>query len=135
MRFYTGSYTRMGGPGVGVCRWENDQLSLINAYHDLNDTTFVILSGETGSGKTALMRDLANALGLTAQGKKRCAMLNGSLESPRASAALRALTQEEDLETLRLLMVDDANAVPGVNQSSDLIGWFEENASASSLSH
>lgn len=46
MRFYTGSYTRMGGPGVGVCRWENGCLSLIRAYDDLDDPTFVILSGD-----------------------------------------------------------------------------------------
>ena len=44
MRFYTGCYTRMGGPGVGVCRWENGALTLLAAYHDVNDPTYVILS-------------------------------------------------------------------------------------------
>ena len=88
MRFYTGSYTRMGGPGVGVCRWENGQLSMINAYHDLNDTTFVILSGdqrtlyavgslpETGESAAASYRVNGDSLELlsirAAAGKAAC---------------------------------------------------------------
>lgn len=44
MRFYTGSYTRMGGPGVGVCHWNNGDITLINTYHDVNDPTYVLLS-------------------------------------------------------------------------------------------
>ena len=88
MRFYTGSYTRMGGPGVGVCRWENGQLSMVNAYHDLNDTTFVILSGdqrtlyavgslpETGESAAASYRVNGDSLELlsirAAAGKAAC---------------------------------------------------------------
>ena len=37
MRFYTGSYTHMGGPGVGVCRWTNGRLSLLATYGDIDD--------------------------------------------------------------------------------------------------
>lgn len=44
MRFYTGSYTRMGGLGIGVCKWRNGALELLAAYHDVNDPTYVILS-------------------------------------------------------------------------------------------
>lgn len=88
MRFYTGSYTRMGGPGVGVCRWENGQLSMVNAYHDLNDTTFVILSHdqrilyavgslpETGESAAASYRVAGDSLELlscrAAAGKAAC---------------------------------------------------------------
>ncbi|MBR5545852.1 MAG: lactonase family protein [Clostridia bacterium] len=88
MRFYTGSYTRMGGPGVGVCRWENGQLSMVNAYHDLNDTTYVILSGdqrtlyavgslpETGESAAASYRAAGDSLELlsisAAAGKAAC---------------------------------------------------------------
>ena len=88
MRFYTGSYTRMGGPGVGVCRWDNGELSMIRAYHDLNDTTFVILSGdqrtlyavgslpETGESAAASYRVAGDSLELlscrAAAGKAAC---------------------------------------------------------------
>ena len=88
MRFYTGSYTRMGGPGVGVCRWENGRLSMVNAYHDLNDTTFVILSHdqrtlyavgslpETGESAAASYRVAGDSLELlsisAAAGKAAC---------------------------------------------------------------
>lgn len=88
MRFYTGSYTRMGGPGVGVCRWENGQLSMVNACHDLNDTTFVILSHdqrtlyavgslpETGESAAASYRVAGDSLELlscrAAAGKAAC---------------------------------------------------------------
>lgn len=44
MRFYTGCYTRMGGPGIGVCRWENGRIELMHTYRDINDPTYVILS-------------------------------------------------------------------------------------------
>lgn len=44
MRFYTGCYTRMGGPGIGVCRWEKERIELMHTYRDVNDPTYVILS-------------------------------------------------------------------------------------------
>lgn len=47
MRFYTGTYTRMGGPGVAVCSWEGGKLSQLGAYHDVNDPTYVILSPDS----------------------------------------------------------------------------------------
>ena len=76
MRFYTGAYTRLGGPGIGVCRWENGALSLLGAYHDLNDTTYAILSAdhrtlftagslpETGEGAVASYRVAGDTLSL-----------------------------------------------------------------------
>ena len=47
MRFYAGTYTRMGGPGVAVCRWENGELTQLAAYHDINDPTYVILDSRS----------------------------------------------------------------------------------------
>ena len=47
MRIYTGSYTRMGGPGVGVCNWEDGKLSLLSAARDLNDMIWVSLSADS----------------------------------------------------------------------------------------
>lgn len=44
MRFYTGCYTRMGGPGISVCCWENGQIELLHTCCDVNDPTYVILS-------------------------------------------------------------------------------------------
>lgn len=46
MKFYTGSYTALGGSGIGVGSWENGTLSMTGAYHDLDDTTYVILSAD-----------------------------------------------------------------------------------------
>lgn len=107
MRFYTGSYTRMGGPGVGVCRWENGQLSMVNACHDLNDTTFVILSHdqrtlyavgslpETGESAAASYRVAGDSLELlscrAAAGKAACHQAESAdgrfLYAPEASSA------------------------------------------------
>lgn len=44
MRFYTGTYTRMGGPGISVCRYLDGQITNECSRHDLNDPTYVILS-------------------------------------------------------------------------------------------
>jgi len=44
MRFYTGCYTRLGGGGVGVCRYENGALTQLAVYHDVDEPTYVILS-------------------------------------------------------------------------------------------
>lgn len=47
MRFYTGSYTCLGGPGVGVCRWEGGRLWLLGTYRDIDDPIYVTLSGDS----------------------------------------------------------------------------------------
>ena len=47
MRIYTGSYTRMGGPGVGVCSWEDGKLSLLSTARNLNDMIWVTLSADS----------------------------------------------------------------------------------------
>ena len=43
MDFYIGSYTRLGGPGVGICHLEGNQLSL-QASDFLPNATYVILN-------------------------------------------------------------------------------------------
>lgn len=43
MKFYIGSYTKMDGPGVGVCQLENDTLSLLQ-NDPLPNATYVILN-------------------------------------------------------------------------------------------
>ncbi|MBQ4553168.1 MAG: lactonase family protein [Clostridia bacterium] len=76
MRFYTGCYTRMGGPGIGVCRWEHGQIALEHTYRDINDPTYVILSHDhrtlfavgslpdTGEGAAASYRIIGDELQL-----------------------------------------------------------------------
>ena len=44
MRFYAGSYTRMGGPGIAVCHWDGSTLSQVGTYRDLEDTIYIIIS-------------------------------------------------------------------------------------------
>ena len=46
MRFYTGSYTRMGGPGVGVCSWENGQLTGYELTSPIDQTLRVVSGGK-----------------------------------------------------------------------------------------
>lgn len=45
MRFYIGSYTRLGGPGVGICQLEGNQLALCASDY-LPNATYVILNRE-----------------------------------------------------------------------------------------
>lgn len=45
MRFLLGSYTRLGGPGVGLCALEAERLRLITT-DPLPNATYVILSGD-----------------------------------------------------------------------------------------
>ncbi len=44
MRFYAGTYTRMGGPGIAVCDVTDDRLKLFYAANELKDPTYVILA-------------------------------------------------------------------------------------------
>ena len=46
MRFYTGTYTRMGGPGISVCHLDHGEITWVCARRDLNDPTYVILSND-----------------------------------------------------------------------------------------
>ena len=46
MRFFVGCYTRLGGPGVGLCELEGDSLRLIETASGLLNPTYVILSGD-----------------------------------------------------------------------------------------
>ncbi|MBQ1255729.1 MAG: hypothetical protein IIX93_00430, partial [Clostridia bacterium] len=103
----------------------------VNLLASLALGKFVVFSGETGSGTTSLARDLANALGLTNAGKKRYQMLEGNIENAVETPAFRALTANEDSESVRLLLLDDMNNTPSLNQSRGLIGWLEENTDSS----
>jgi len=44
MRFYVGTYTRIGGPGIAVCDLIENKLSLVSIANELGDPTYVILS-------------------------------------------------------------------------------------------
>lgn len=46
MRFYTGTYTRMGGPGISVCHFTGNEMTWVSAVRELNDPTYVILSDD-----------------------------------------------------------------------------------------
>ena len=49
MRFYTGTYTNIGGPGISVCHWDDEKIIKICSVSELNDPIYLILSDD---GKT-----------------------------------------------------------------------------------
>lgn len=49
MRFFVGTYTRMGGPGVCICTLKGGKLRLLGTARDVNDPTYVILSQDDGT--------------------------------------------------------------------------------------
>ena len=49
MRFYVGTYTRLGGPGIAVCDFTDEGISCVEAVHDLEDPIYVILSNDAGT--------------------------------------------------------------------------------------
>ena len=46
MKFFVGDYTRLGGPGVGLCELEGHTLRLLETAPELADPTYVILSAD-----------------------------------------------------------------------------------------
>ena len=44
MRFYVGTYTRLGGPGIAVCDFTNESITCVEAVRDLEDPIYMILS-------------------------------------------------------------------------------------------
>ena len=44
MRFYIGTYTRMGGPGVVICQWDQNGSRIMGAVRNIEDPTYAILS-------------------------------------------------------------------------------------------
>lgn len=46
MKFYVGCYTRLGGPGVAACELDGDTLKIVEAAPELENPTYVILSGD-----------------------------------------------------------------------------------------
>lgn len=85
-----------------------------------------IISGETGSGKSTLVRNLASALGLNSPGARRFACLAPGQKSALEDAKFKALTRYEDMNTLRILMLDDANQLPDADQARGLTTWAED---------
>ena len=90
----------------------------------------VVVSGETGAGKSSLVREMASALGLKAPGARRFAELNASMDSALDDPAFRALTRYEDMNTLRVVMLDDANLLKTDDQTRGLITWAENRQSS-----
>lgn len=49
MRFYAGSYTSMGGPGIAICHFTGNMISCVETVHDLEDPIYIILSDDAGT--------------------------------------------------------------------------------------
>ncbi len=115
----------------GGRRLENDEA--VNLLVSLYLGRFILISGKTGAGKTAFVHDLANVLGLTQSGARRFLPLSaGNLPAPQTSA-FKALTTFEDMQSLRIMLMDDANGVETVDQARGMIPWLDENALSSTL--
>ena len=112
-------------------RFDNDEA--VNLLVCLYLGRFILISGKTGAGKTAFVHDLANVLGLTQAGARRFLSLsNGNLPAPQTSA-FKALTAFEDMQSLRIMLMDDANGQETVDQARGMIPWIDENAASSTL--
>lgn len=46
MRFYAGTYTSLGGPGIVICHFTGNSISCVEAVHDFEDPIYVILSSD-----------------------------------------------------------------------------------------
>ena len=110
---------------------ENDEA--VNLLACLYLGRFVLISGKTGAGKTSFVHDLADVLGLTQHGARRFLSLNnGNLPAPQTSA-FKALTSFEDMRSLRVMLMDDANGNQAVDQARGMISWMDQSASSSAL--
>ncbi|MBQ3170272.1 MAG: hypothetical protein IJB99_10985 [Clostridia bacterium] len=110
---------------------ENDEA--VNLLACLYLGRFVLISGKTGAGKTSFVHDLADVLGLTQRGARRFLSLNsGNLPAPQTSA-FKALTSFEDMRSLRVMLMDDANGNQAVDQARGMISWMDQSASSSAL--
>ncbi|MBQ3080208.1 MAG: hypothetical protein IJC48_09475 [Clostridia bacterium] len=93
----------------------------------------VVVSGETGCGKSSLVRDAVSALGLNAPGSRRFVCINAGEDSVLKNAEFKALTRFDDMNTLRVLMLDDANQLPVADQARGLTTWAEDENRESAL--
>jgi len=111
--------------------FENDEA--VNLLACLYLGRFLLISGKTGAGKTAFVNDLANALGLTQKGARRFLSLgNGKLPAYQTSA-FKALTAFEDMQSLRIMLMDDANGNETVDQARGMLSWMDQSKSSSAL--
>ncbi len=92
-----------------------------------------VVSGETGSGKSSLVNILAAALGLTAQGSRRFIRISAGGSRADENARFKALTRYEDMRTPRIVMLDDANSLPGVDQARGLLTYSEDSERETSV--
>lgn len=111
--------------------FENDEA--VNLLACLYLGRFMLISGKTGAGKTAFVHDLASAMGLTQKGARRFLSLgNGNLPACQTSA-FKALTAFEDMQSLRIMLMDDANGTETVDQSRGMISWMDQSHDISAL--
>lgn len=111
--------------------FENDEA--VNLLACLYLGRFLLISGKTGAGKTAFVGDLANAMGLTQKGARRFLSLgNGKIPAYQTSA-FKALTAFEDMQSLRIMLMDDANGSETVDQSRGMLSWMDQSQSSSAL--
>ncbi len=92
-----------------------------------------VVSGETGSGKSSLVNILAAALGLSAPGMRRFISLNAGESRADENARFKALTRYEDMRTPRIVMLDDANSLPGIDQARGLLTYSENSERETSV--
>lgn len=111
--------------------FENDEA--VNLLACLYLGRFLLISGKTGAGKTAFVNDLAGALGLTQKGARRFLSLgNGKLPAYQTSA-FKALTAFEDMQSLRIMLMDDANGTETVDQARGMLSWMDQAQGTSAL--
>ncbi len=111
--------------------FENDEA--VNLLACLYLGRFLLISGKTGAGKTAFVSDLANAMGLTQKGARRFLSLGSGKLPAYQTSAFKALTAFEDMQSLRVMLMDDANGNETVDQTRGMLSWMDQAQSASAL--
>ena len=110
---------------------ENDEA--VNLLACLYLGRFLLISGKTGAGKTAFVNDLAGAMGLSQKGARRFLSLGSGKLPAHQTSAFKALTAFEDMQSLRIMLMDDANGTETVDQARGMISWMDQNQASSAL--
>lgn len=95
MRFYTGTYTRMGGPGISVCHFSNREITKVYSHHDLNDPTYVVLSKNAKTLFAVGSDDDGNGMAASYQAEDDCLSLISKQHTGGRAACHLTLSPDE----------------------------------------